>query len=218
MPPKEPTRAQLSSRLAYSAQTPAFLRRMQNHVNGRAGSDEDEEGEEDPEWEHVGGGRPAIPRRPREQQDGRPPIPTRPDDDPGSADEEAGDEAPQIVVLREGRHLSAQEVENERRREKGLPPLPDPADAPGAEEAPPEEPKAKADKPSLSFTSSKPDRFADLKAQTLGKRKVRVSADAEEDEEGKGGKGAPGQKGKDKDKPKKPKKAKKALLSFGEDA
>ena len=110
MAPKEPTRAQLSSRLAYNAQTPAFLRRFQNHVNGNADSDE-EEG--DPEWEEVGGGRPAIPRRPK---DDRPPIPTRPDDDPGSTDEEAGDEAPQIVVLKEGKHLSEWEVENEKRK------------------------------------------------------------------------------------------------------
>ncbi|KAI4522487.1 hypothetical protein K525DRAFT_268846 [Schizophyllum commune Loenen D] len=213
MAPKEPTRAQLSSRLAYNAQTPAFLRRFQNHVNGNADSDE-EEG--DPEWEEVGGGRPAIPRRPR---DDRPPIPTRPDDDPGSADEEAGDEAPQIVVLREGKHLSAREVENEKRREKGLPPLPETIDAPeteGTDEAKPDDSKSKTDRPSLSFSTSKPDRFVDLKAQSLGKRKIRVSADDEDSEP----KSAPGKKDKEKatGKPKKPKKQKKALLSFGEDA
>ncbi|KAL1735105.1 hypothetical protein EV714DRAFT_280714 [Schizophyllum commune] len=211
MAPKEPTRAQLSSRLAYNAQTPAFLRRFQNHVNGNVDSDE-EEG--DPEWEEVGGGRPAIPRRPK---DDRPPIPTRPDEDPGSADEEAGDEAPQIVVLREGKHLSAREVENEKRREKGLPPLPE-TTAPETEdtdEAKPEDSKSKTDKPSLSFSTSKPDRFADLKAQSLGKRKIRVSADEEDSSEPKG---ASGKKEKASGKPKKPKKQKKALLSFGEDA
>ena len=97
---KEPTRAQLSSRLTYQAKVPAFLRRMQQ---GGGGSD----GEDD-EFEYDGSGRPPIPRRPT--------IPTRPDDDPGSADEDDADEKPQVVVLKEGKHLSEREVENEKRK------------------------------------------------------------------------------------------------------
>ncbi|KAF6759890.1 hypothetical protein DFP72DRAFT_988650 [Ephemerocybe angulata] len=102
MAPKEPTRAQLSSKLSYQAQKPAFLQKLQNRM---AGIDE--------EFEHVGHGREPIPRRPR------PAIPERPADDPGSADEDFDDERPQVVVLKEGKHLSAW-------AEKGLPPLPDP--------------------------------------------------------------------------------------------
>ena len=103
MAPKEPTRAQLSSKLTYQAQVPAFLRRMQGAAGGRRGSDED-----DDEFEYDGSGRPPIPRRPA--------IPTRPDDDPGSAEEDDGDEKPQVVVLKEGKHLSEREVENEKRK------------------------------------------------------------------------------------------------------
>lgn len=100
--PKEPTNHQISARLAYNAQTPAFLRRMQNRVSGQPDEEDDDEFEDD------GSGRPPIPRRPA--------IPERPDDDPGSAEEDDGDEAPQIVVLREGKHLSGREVENEKRK------------------------------------------------------------------------------------------------------
>lgn len=202
------TNAQLSSRLAYNAQTPAFLQRLQNRVQGNADSDE-----EDPEWEEVGGGRPAIPRRPKDE---RPAIPTRPDDDPGSADEEAGDEAPQIIVLREGKHLSAREVENIKRREKGLPPLPEHEEPPEVDEEQTKAPveQKKSDKPSLSFSSSKPDRFSELKSQSLGKRKIRITADDEDDY-----KDAPAPEHKDKSSvKKKQKKQKKTLLSFGDDA
>jgi hypothetical protein len=101
---KEPTRHQLSSRLQYNAQVPAFLRKLQNRTAGVP--DEDEE--EDPEYEYDGSGRPPIPKRPA--------IPERPVDDPGSADEDDEGEAPQIVVLKEGKHLSEREVENERRK------------------------------------------------------------------------------------------------------
>jgi hypothetical protein len=102
MAPKEPTRAQLSSRLTYTQTAPAFLRRLKNKV---AGISDDEE---DDEWEDDGSGRPPIPRRPA--------IPQRPDDDPGSAGEDNADEAPQVVVLKEGKHLSQWEVENEKRK------------------------------------------------------------------------------------------------------
>lgn len=99
---KEPNRYQLSSRLSYNAQTPAFLRRLQKQVAGEQDSDDEQEFEDD------GSGRPPIPRRPA--------IPQRPDDDPGSADEDDLDEKPQIVVLREGKHLSERDVENEKRK------------------------------------------------------------------------------------------------------
>lgn len=103
MSKKEPTRAQLSSRLTYQSRTPAFLLRMQNGMGG-GGRDNDE----DDEFEYDGSGRPPIPKRPA--------IPERPDDEPGSADEDDLDEKPQIVVLKEGKHLSEREVENEKRR------------------------------------------------------------------------------------------------------
>ncbi|KAI0775029.1 hypothetical protein BD413DRAFT_291765 [Trametes elegans] len=97
---KEPTRAQLSSRLSYQAKTPAFLLRMQQNTLGGRGDDEDDE------FEYDGSGRP--PRRPA--------ISERPDDEPGSADEDDDEEGPQVVVLKEGKHLSATEVENEKRK------------------------------------------------------------------------------------------------------
>ena len=100
---KEPTRHQLSARLAYNAHTPAFLLRMQQRVSGSRG-----DGDEDDEFEDDGSGRPPIPRRPA--------LPQRPDDDPGSADEDDMDEKPQVVVLKEGKHLSAKDVENEKRK------------------------------------------------------------------------------------------------------
>ncbi|KAI0926246.1 hypothetical protein AcW1_008463 [Taiwanofungus camphoratus] len=102
---KEPTRHQLSSRLAYNAHTPAFLLRLQHRVAGTRGEDE-----EDDEFEYDESGRPSIPRRPS--------IPERPEDDRGSADEDDVDEKPQVVVLKEGKHLTERDVENEKRRGK----------------------------------------------------------------------------------------------------
>ncbi|KAH9945173.1 uncharacterized protein BXZ73DRAFT_73359 [Epithele typhae] len=93
----EPTRAQLSSRLSYQA-------RDWSLGGGGLGDDE----YDDDEFEDDGSGRPPIPRRPA--------IPTRPDDEQGSADEDDGDETPQIVVLKEGKHLSRRKVENEKRK------------------------------------------------------------------------------------------------------
>ena len=103
--PKEPTRAQLSSRLTYQAQVPAFLQRMQR---GAGGGRRDDDYDDDDEFEYDGSGRPPIPRRPA--------IPERPDDEQGSADEDDGDEKPQVVVLKEGKHLTEREAENERRK------------------------------------------------------------------------------------------------------
>jgi Domain of unknown function (DUF4604) len=108
----QPTRHQLSSKLAYEHKTPAFLLKLQRQVAGRGGrdSDEHENDYDDDEFEDDGSGRPPIPRRPA--------IPERPTDDPGSADEDGDDEKPQIVVLKQGKHLSEREAENEKR--KGL--------------------------------------------------------------------------------------------------
>jgi hypothetical protein len=118
MAPKEPTKHQLSSRLTYSQNTPAFLRKLQSQISGIP---DDDSGDENQEFEDDGSGRPPIPRRPA--------IPERPADNPGSGDEDAGDEAPQVVVLKEGKHLSEREVQNEKRKAKGLSPLPEPAAA-----------------------------------------------------------------------------------------
>ena len=108
MAPKELTRHQLSSRLAYQQHTPAFLLRLQGKASGRTDEEEDDEFYE---WQESSG-RPPIPRRPT--------PPERPEDDPGSADEDDQDEKPQVVVLREGKHLTAEEAErfaeNERRK------------------------------------------------------------------------------------------------------
>lgn len=105
--PKEPTRHQLSSRLAYSQGTPAFLQRLKNQVSGIPNESHDNEEDAFNEWEATSG-RPAIPRRPT--------PPSRPEDDPGSADEDFDDEKPQVVVLKEGKHLSAEAAENEWRK------------------------------------------------------------------------------------------------------
>lgn len=108
---KEPTRQQLSSKLAYQAKTPAFLVKLQKQFGGggRGGADD----EADDEFEYDGSGRPPIPRRPA--------IPERPDDEPGSADEDDEGEKPQVVVLKEGKHLSEREAENERRKGTRIP-------------------------------------------------------------------------------------------------
>ncbi|GJE85543.1 DUF4604 domain-containing protein [Phanerochaete sordida] len=193
---KEPSRHQYSSKLTYQQNVPAFLQRLQNKVTG--GADE-----EDDEYEYDGSGRPPIPKRPA--------IPTRPDDDPGSADEEQedrDDEAPQIVVLKEGKHLSEREVENEKRAAKGLPPLPDADEgsAPAGEHEAAARPKeaAKAKGPALSFSSG-----GSAAKSTAKKRKVVDSAD---DKDGGAAASKPAKSSK------KPKKQQKKLLSFGDDA
>nr|GAT48468.1 predicted protein [Mycena chlorophos] len=161
MAPKEPTRAQISSRLSYSATTPRFLQKLQNRIAGVPDADSDNEDDSQyrydrDEFETIdNSGRPPIPRRPERE---RPPIPERPADDPGSADEDDADEKPQVVVLKEGKHLTEREAENVRRKEKGLPPLPDP-DPPVASSSsskPEDKPKkSKPPSPSLSFSTAK---------------------------------------------------------------
>ena len=108
---REPTRHQLSSKLAYEHKTPAFLQKLQRQYGGRRdGNDREDEYDDDEEFEDDGSGRPPIPRRPA--------IPERPENDHGSADEDGDDEKPQVVVLKQGKHLSEREAENEKR--KGL--------------------------------------------------------------------------------------------------
>ncbi|KAG6853477.1 hypothetical protein C0991_004093 [Blastosporella zonata] len=193
MAPKEPNRHQLSSRLSYSQNTPAFLQKLKNKMAGIP----DEEEDYDDEFEDDGSGRPPIPRRPA--------IPERPDDDPGSADEDDGDEKPQVVVLREGKHLTAHEAENIRRKEKGLPPLPDPT-------APKEDPTAS---PSItkSTVNDKKAQSSNLSFSSGGTRtktsvnKRKAVGDVSEVTKSSN---APSKK--------KAKKASKTLLSFGDDA
>lgn len=127
MPPKDLTKHQLSSRLAYQQNVPSFIQKLQNRVAGVVDPEDDEQDASggygrrgDADGNHytsvADDGRPPIPERPL--TDDRPPIPTRPEGDPGSAGEEddEGEEGPQIVVLKQGRHLSAREVENEKRK------------------------------------------------------------------------------------------------------
>jgi len=127
---RSPTRAQLSSRLAYEKKVPAFLQKLQNKYGGgyRGDNDEDDpqvhcsgdEGEGEGDFDEFGRERRREPEldefgrevRPRERE----PIPERPADDPGSADEDNDDEKPQVVVLREGKHLTEREAENIRRK------------------------------------------------------------------------------------------------------
>ena len=224
MAPKEPTKHQLSARLAYSQNTPAFLRKLQSRVSGIP----DEDSDENPEFEDDGSGRPPIPRRP--------PIPERPSSDPGSGDEDRDDEAPQVVVLKEGKHLSAREVENEKRKgklsgvpprfpfpflfpfpffhiqqAKGLPPLPDPsASASGdAKESKAKKPDAK-EKISLSFFSSASSGSPSKSRPMMAKRKAVGSGRGEDGGEGSGGDPA--------SKVKKVKKKPRVGLSFADDA
>ncbi|KAL0571659.1 hypothetical protein V5O48_010299 [Marasmius crinis-equi] len=201
---KEPTRAQLSSKLAYQQHVPSFLQKFQNKMAGVPDEPEDY----DDEWEYDGSGRPPIPRRPA--------IPERPASQPGSEDEDDGDEKPQVVVLREGKHLTEREAENVRRKEKGLPPLPDMKEESSEDKE--SEPsskkdakgKTKAPAPSLSFSSAKSTSNKSFKRKVLG-------GDSDDDKDS-DKKGKPA--GKDKKEPpkKKSKKSTKTLLSFGDDA
>ena len=133
MPPKEPTKHQLSARLQFQAQTPAFLRAFQNRMTGRRDdSDEDApqieggpgdggRGEDEDAVDEFGRsvGRPVLDEFGREVRRA------------GSAErereakkeqmrrremEEEEDEKPVVVVLKEGKHLSEFEAENERRK------------------------------------------------------------------------------------------------------
>ncbi|KAL5485793.1 hypothetical protein ACEPAI_6835 [Sanghuangporus weigelae] len=210
MAPKEPTRHQLSSRLAYQQHTPAFLLRLQSKVTGDA---DDEEDDDFYEWQDKSG-RPPIPRRPT--------PPERPADDPGSADEDDLDEKPQVVVLRKGKHLTAEEAEryaeNERRKEQGLPPLSATLKAEKSAEKndsstskeKSDERETKSKSSSLSFSSS------GATSTTRGSTKKRkVVGDGLDDLLSKEAKAKVKKKGKQSSKAKKAKTG--TLLSFGED-
>ncbi|KAF9560712.1 hypothetical protein CPC08DRAFT_665093 [Agrocybe pediades] len=212
MAPREPTRAQLSSKLQYQQNTPAFLLKLQNRMKGIPDDYDDDEGRYDDEFEYVGEGREPIPRRPA--------IPERPADDPGSADEDDqfADEKPQVVVLKAGKHLSEFEAENIRRKEKGLPPLPDPnsveAESSKSKDAPKESTSttSKSANQGLSFSSSSKPVGATSKSN---KRKAIGQLDelkAEVDSKSKGK-----DKSSSKGSSKKAKKESKTLLSFGDD-
>lgn len=215
MAPKEPTRHQLSSRLQYQSQVPAFLQKFHNKIKGITAEDDDDDDE--PQYYDDGSGRPPIPVRPA--------IPERPSDDPGSADEDDDDEKPQVVVLKAGKHLTEREAENERRKgliivsrclsppscvletEKGLPPLPAPDDESTKQDE--KQPlkgtsKSKQPAPSLSFSSSN----AKL-GTTSNKLKRRIVTEGNDS-------GNEGDKVKKAPK-KKSKREGKSLLSFGED-
>lgn len=212
---REPTRHQLSSKLAYEQKTPNFLLKLQRKVAGRGGADSEEE-DYDAEFEDDGSGRPPIPRRPA--------IPERPDNDPGSAEEDVDDESPQVVVLKEGKHLSEREVQNEKRRgmfisfaliernlsftwvlAMGLPPIVDPPESSASEEK--VKGKAKDDKgQGLTFSSGGKSGVAIGKKNT--KRKVVGDIDEAENSKTSGAK-VPSKK--------KAKKSDKKLLSFGDD-
>lgn len=200
--PKEPTRAQLSSKLGYQSHTPSFLLKLQRQIGGRVQGrrdDEDyDEDEDEGQFEDDGSGRPPIPVRPT--------IPERPDDEPGSADEDDGDEKPQVVVLREGKHLTEREVENEKRKAKGLPPLPEASDKKFE--------KDDTTEPSTSGSKStaKPSQslsFSSGGGKSSSKKRKAVGTAGDEDE--------PPALSKKKT-TKKPKKAEKKLLSFEDDA
>ncbi|KAF8150893.1 hypothetical protein B0H34DRAFT_730520 [Crassisporium funariophilum] len=204
MAPREPTRAQLSSKLAYQQNTPNFLLKLKNRMNGIP---DDEE--EDEEFEDDGSGRPPIPRRPA--------IPERPQEDLGSADEDDGDEKPLVVVLKAGKHLTEREAENVRRAEKGLPPLPEPklveqtADS-GKDVGTPKESSATGQKSGtqgLSFSSSSKSTFKTNKRKAVGqldelKDNLKVTEPKEKTKNSKSS-------------AKKAKKTSKTLLSFGDD-
>ncbi|KAF9048509.1 hypothetical protein BJ165DRAFT_1525956 [Panaeolus papilionaceus] len=221
MAPKEPTRAQLSSKLSYQSQTPAFLLKLQNRMNGKPDYDDDDDENPtyvDEEFEYVGNGRAPIPKRP--------PIPQRPKDDDRASDKDDDDfedERPQVVVLKEGKHLTAREAENMKRKEKGLPPLPD--DAPVEEtedssskagEALASGSKSTSASKSLSFSSGKTAFAKSNKRKAIGQLDGLKAELAEKTEDLKGKSDKPKGKDKKKGSSKKPKKESKTLLSFGD--
>lgn len=107
-PKSGPSKHQLRG-LSYVGQKPAFL---QNALTALAGGS-------------------AKAHNPRLDANGRPAIPTRPEDGPGGSDGDddgdeqdewdlgGGDEAPTVVVLKEGKHLDRDEVD--RLRAQGEP-------------------------------------------------------------------------------------------------
>jgi Domain of unknown function (DUF4604) len=138
MPPKEPTKHQLSARLQFQSQTPAFLRAFQNRISGRR-VDEDEDAPQIEGDDGSGGrGDDAVDEfgrsvsRPQLDEFGREVRRA------GSVErekeaksekmrrremDEEEDEKPVVVVLKEGKHLTEFEAENERRKGTYLSPV-----------------------------------------------------------------------------------------------
>jgi hypothetical protein len=137
MPPKEPTKHQVSARLQFQSQTPAFLRAFQNRISGRRGDEDEDAPQIEGEYHDTGRDEDAVDEfgrsvdRPLLDEFGRE---IRRE---GSAErekkakreemrrkemegEEEGDEKPVVVVLKEGKHLTEFEAENERRKGMSL--------------------------------------------------------------------------------------------------
>ena len=131
MPPKEPTKHQLSARLQFQSQTPAFLRAFQNRISGRRDDEDEDAPQVEGEYYDSGKGEGAVDEfgrsvdRPLLDEFGREVRRA------GSAEretnakreetrrremEEEEDEKPVVVVLKEGKHLTEFEAENERRK------------------------------------------------------------------------------------------------------
>ena len=132
MPPKEPTKHQLSARLQFQSHTPAFLRDFQNRISGRHDDEDEDAPQIEREYDGSGRGEDDVDEfgrslsRPRLDEFGRE---IRRD---GSAERETKakreemkkrkmeleeeDEKPVVVVLKEGKHLTEFEAENERRK------------------------------------------------------------------------------------------------------
>lgn len=137
MPPKEPTKHQLSARLQFQSHTPAFLRAFQNRISGRR-EDEDEDapqiegesygsggGEDDVDEFGRSLGRPQLDEFGREvRRAGSAERETMAKKEEmkkrGMEEEEEEDEKPVVVVLKEGKHLTEFEAENERRKGMNL--------------------------------------------------------------------------------------------------
>ena len=131
MPPKEPTKHQLSARLQFQSHTPAFLRAFQNRISGRRDDEDEDAPQIEGEYYDSGKGEDDIDEFGRSV--GRPQLDEfgRETRRVGSAEREANtkkeemrrremqdeeDEKPVVVVLKEGKHLTEFEAENERRK------------------------------------------------------------------------------------------------------
>jgi hypothetical protein len=125
MPPKEPSKHQLSNRLQFQSRTPNFLRAFQAKVSG-FGEERDEDEPLYENGEEYGGlidefgreKRAAVDEFGREirgeessERERDTNRRTKEDDD-----NDNDEEKPVVVVLKEGKHLTEREAENERRK------------------------------------------------------------------------------------------------------
>jgi len=226
MPPKEPTKHQLSNRLQFQSRTPNFLRAFQAQVSGfRDERDEDEPSYENGEEYGVGTGLDEFGREKRAAVDefGREiRVEENSEREHGSKrrtndnDDDDDEEKPVVVVLKEGKHLTEREAENERRKARGLSPLPLEVSTSQDNET-----KDSTDGKDIKSSSSKvnhpsmPKSAVQIGAKMGGASKRKAPVGAREDDHGDGVKeeGPP----KKKKKIKGQKGAVKGLLSFGED-